>query len=43
MSALTGPSSGTTTDTFQQQGQKNALLDVKFNLVSSIIRYAAVI
>ena len=43
MSALTGSSSGNTTDTFQQQGQKNAMLDVKFNLATSVICYAAVI
>ena len=43
MSALTGPYSRNTTDTFQQQDQKNALLDAKFNLASSVIYYAVVI
>jgi len=32
VSPLKGPSSGSTTDTFQQQGQQNDLPDVKLNL-----------
>jgi len=35
VSALKGPSSGSTTDTFHQQNQ-NELSDVKFSLVSSM-------
>jgi hypothetical protein len=36
VSTLKGPSSGSTIDTFQQQGQQNEPPDVKFNLVSSV-------
>jgi len=35
VSALKGPSSGSTTDTFLEQGQQNELPDVKFSLASS--------
>ena len=34
VSALKGPSSGRTTDTFQQQGQQHELTDVKLNNMS---------
>jgi len=36
VSALKGPSSANTTDTFQQQGQQNELPDLKFDVVSRV-------
>ena len=36
VSDLKQPPSGSTTDTFQQQGQHNDLPDVKFSLVSCV-------
>ena len=35
VSALNGPSSGSTTDTFPEQGRQNELPDVKLSLASS--------
>jgi len=41
VSPLKGPSSGSMSDTFQQQGQQNDLPDVKFNLAVCVICYTA--
>jgi hypothetical protein len=42
ISALKGPSSGSATDTFRQQGQQNYLPDIKFSLVNTTAAAAAI-
>jgi len=42
ISALKGPTSGSATDIFRQQGQQNELPDIKFSLVRTTAAAAAI-